>query len=71
MKARAWMIQRPGPIEGRPLVRGTIELAEPGPGEVLLRVLACGVCRTDLHEVNAALAALKAGAFSGAAVLTP
>ena len=25
---------------------------EPGPGEVRLRVLACGVCRTDLHVVD-------------------
>lgn len=28
----------------------------PGPGEVVLRVLACGVCRTDLHIVNEELA---------------
>jgi propanol-preferring alcohol dehydrogenase len=30
---------------------------EPGPGEVRLRVAACGVCRTDLHIVDAELAA--------------
>ena len=28
---------------------------EPGPGEVLLRVVACGVCRTDLHIVDGEL----------------
>jgi len=28
---------------------------EPGPGEVLLRVRACGVCRTDLHIVDGEL----------------
>jgi propanol-preferring alcohol dehydrogenase len=28
---------------------------EPGPGEVRLRVLACGVCRTDLHVVDGEL----------------
>ncbi len=27
----------------------TIEVPDPGPGEALVRVLACGVCRTDLH----------------------
>jgi propanol-preferring alcohol dehydrogenase len=27
----------------------SVPLPEPGPGELLLRVLACGVCRTDLH----------------------
>ena len=30
---------------------------EPGPGEVLLRVRACGVCRTDLHIVDGELEA--------------
>ena len=29
----------------------------PGPGEVLIRVEACGVCRTDLHVVDGELAA--------------
>src|SRR5438128_12449796 len=28
---------------------------EPGPGQVLLRVLACAVCRTDLHIVDGEL----------------
>jgi propanol-preferring alcohol dehydrogenase len=37
--------------------RGNVTIEEraqpqPGPGEVLLRVLACGVCRTDLHIVD-------------------
>jgi propanol-preferring alcohol dehydrogenase len=31
----------------------------PGPGEVLLRVRACGVCRTDLHIVEGDLAPLR------------
>jgi len=29
--------------------------AEPGPGEILLKVSACGVCRTDLHIVDGEL----------------
>ncbi len=32
---------------------------QPGPHEVLLRVHACGVCRTDLHIVDGELAAAK------------
>ncbi|MFZ0661633.1 MAG: zinc-dependent alcohol dehydrogenase family protein [Acidobacteriaceae bacterium] len=32
-----------------PLVIEDWPIPEPGPGEVLLRVEACGVCRTDLH----------------------
>jgi propanol-preferring alcohol dehydrogenase len=34
----------------------TLPVPEPGPGEVLLRVRACGVCRTDLHVVDGELA---------------
>ncbi len=46
---KAWVVRRPGPIEGGPL-----ELVErpdpvPGPGELRIRVAVCGVCRTDLH----------------------
>jgi propanol-preferring alcohol dehydrogenase len=46
---RAWVVSEPGPIDSRPL--RVVERAdpEPGPGEVRVRVRACGVCRTDLH----------------------
>ncbi|GLZ12911.1 alcohol dehydrogenase [Actinomadura sp. NBRC 104425] len=46
---RAWSVQEPGPIATRPLRRVDRDVPEPGPGELLLRVRACGVCRTDLH----------------------
>jgi propanol-preferring alcohol dehydrogenase len=46
---RAWVVHRPGPIAERPLVRVDLPQPEPGPGEVRVRVLASGVCRTDLH----------------------
>jgi len=46
---RAWAVDRPGPIDSGPLVPVEIDVPEPGPHQVLLRVLACGVCRTDLH----------------------
>jgi propanol-preferring alcohol dehydrogenase len=35
-----------------PLHLVELPVPEPGPGEVLLRVLVCGVCRTDLHVVE-------------------
>ncbi len=46
---RAWAVDIPGPVREHPLVR--VDRAPPTParGEVLLRVSACGVCRTDLH----------------------
>jgi propanol-preferring alcohol dehydrogenase len=46
---RAWVVEHPGPIDGRPLRAVERAAPEPGPGEVRVRVRACGVCRTDLH----------------------
>jgi len=40
---------------GEPLREAEVPEPEPGPGEVLLRVHACGVCRTDLHVVDGEL----------------
>ena len=40
---------------GRPLRPADLPDPEPGPGELLLRVRACGVCRTDLHIVDGEL----------------
>ena len=37
----------------------TVDIAEPGPGQVLIRVTACGVCRTDLHIVDGELPACR------------
>lgn len=34
---------------GQPLVLREVPCPEPGPGEVLIKVKACGACRTDLH----------------------
>jgi propanol-preferring alcohol dehydrogenase len=39
----------------RPLVAEERALPEPGPGQVQIRVAACGVCRTDLHLVDGEL----------------
>jgi len=35
--------------KGEPVTIETIEVPDPGPGEVLVAVQACGVCHTDLH----------------------
>ncbi len=39
-----------------PLTLRTLPDPEPGPGDVLIKVGACGVCRTDLHVVDGELA---------------
>ncbi|HTR19996.1 MAG TPA: zinc-dependent alcohol dehydrogenase family protein [Gemmatimonadales bacterium] len=48
---RAMLLHAPG----RPLVPATLEPPAPGPGQVQMRVLACGVCRTDLHVMDGEL----------------
>ena len=37
---------------GAPLVIEEVEVPRPGPGEVLVRIEACGVCHTDLHAAE-------------------
>ena len=40
---------------GRPLQRASLPRPRPGAGQVLLRVRACGICRTDLHVADGEL----------------
>ncbi|MEO8092259.1 MAG: zinc-dependent alcohol dehydrogenase family protein [bacterium] len=49
---RAMVLHRPG----SPLAERALRDPEPAAGEVLVRVRACGVCRTDLHIVDGELA---------------
>src|SRR5215213_591732 len=49
---RAMVLDEPG----RPLRAAELADPEPGPSQVLVRVDACGVCRTDLHVVDGELA---------------
>lgn len=47
---RAWRVRRPGPMRSHPLdFDSATPVPQPAPGELLVAVLACGVCRTDLH----------------------
>lgn len=47
----AWEVTTPGPLDGdhAPLTYTTKPVPQPGRGEVLVHVIACGVCHTDLH----------------------
>lgn len=45
-------LERTGAVEEGPLKLVEMRMPEPGPGQLLLRVKACGVCRTDLHIVE-------------------
>lgn len=44
---------------GRPLQLTEMPIPEPGPGQLLLKVHACGICRTDLHIIDGELAEPK------------
>jgi len=52
---RAMVLDAPG----RPLREAELPDPEPGPGQVLLEVRACAVCRTDLHVFDGELAEPK------------
>lgn len=41
---------------GQPLERRELPVPEPGPGQVLVKVHACGICRTDLHILDGEVA---------------
>ena len=37
---------------GKPLVLKELDIPAPGPGQILVKTEACGVCHTDLHAAN-------------------
>lgn len=49
---QAMRLTQPAPAEDSPLELTQLPLPRPAPGQALLRVLYCGVCRTDLHLVE-------------------
>jgi len=62
---RAAVLKNSRPIPERPLVLGEVERPLLRSGEVLLRVKACGVCRTDLHIVEGDLVAQRRPVIPG------
>jgi propanol-preferring alcohol dehydrogenase len=56
---KAGVLNSPGKIAGRPLRIAEVPQPMPASGQVLLRVRACGVCRTDLHIVEGELPQLQ------------
>ncbi len=62
---RAWVVDRPGPIESGPLSLVELPTPSPGRGQVRVRVRCCGVCRTDLHLAEGDLAPRRHGVVPG------
>src|SRR5262245_20038018 len=49
------VLRTQGPIGTRPLAAERVSIPEPAADELLVRVAACGICRTDLHIVEGEL----------------
>lgn len=62
---RAWSVRRPGAMATGPLEPVERPLPSAGPGELLVKVRACGVCRTDLHVAEGDLPVRLAGVTPG------
>ncbi|HVV29365.1 MAG TPA: zinc-binding alcohol dehydrogenase family protein [Mycobacteriales bacterium] len=62
---RAWRVHSPGTPETRKFGQATEPVPRPGPDELLVRVLVCGVCRTDLHVVEGDLPVHRPGVVPG------
>jgi propanol-preferring alcohol dehydrogenase len=62
---KACVLHAPAPVKTNPLKLAEIAKPTPGDGEVLVRVNACGVCRTDLHVVEGELAPRKSPVVPG------
>lgn len=62
---RAARLHRPAPVSSRPLVLEDVQPPAPAAGEVLVRVTACGVCRTDLHVVEGELEVRRSPVIPG------
>src|SRR6202011_893940 len=52
-------------MRSRKLVVADVPLPEPGPGEVLVKTLACGICGSDLHALKPAERFVQASRRAG------
>ncbi len=62
---RACRLTRPAPIEAKPIAMTMVEDPRPAAGEILIRIRACGLCRTDLHVVEGDLEIRKPHVIPG------
>jgi len=65
MKMKAWLLDTPALAINRPLRLRELSLPTPSEDEILLRVNACGICRTDLHVVEGELAVHRSPLIPG------
>lgn len=62
---KACVLEKPAPVENRPLILTDVSKPVPQSGEVLLKISACGICRTDLHVCEGELATRRSTVIPG------
>ncbi len=62
---KACLLRAPAAMETNPLQFAEVAAPQPKSGEVLVRVRACGVCRTDLHVIEGELRPRKSPVIPG------
>src|SRR5689334_20155906 len=62
---KAAVLNSHAPVETNPLALSQLPIPQPKAGEVLVRVTACGICRTDLHVVEGELPPRKRPVIPG------
>ncbi len=62
---KAWILNKSAAVESRPLVLADCPIPQPADDEVLVKIHACGICRTDLHVVEGDLSSKKLPVIPG------
>lgn len=62
---KAIVLRKPAPIESNPLELAEVPKPQPTGSQVLVRVSACGICRTDLHVIEGELTPRKSPVTPG------
>ncbi|HTK37859.1 MAG TPA: zinc-dependent alcohol dehydrogenase family protein [Pyrinomonadaceae bacterium] len=62
---KACILNKPAPVQTRPLAITDVPKPTSADGEVLIKINACGICRTDLHVVEGELAVRKSPVIPG------
>ena len=62
---KALLLHAAAPIESAPLIETSVPIPRPREKEVLVRVMVCGICRTDLHAVEGDIPLAKSPVVPG------